>query len=371
MMRKYLFLSLLLFSFTSCHVARFVYYNNADIKDYKKFPQKIIHKPSDSFHFSESGKNLSMKVPAKFTNGNQEISFEKFLKDHKTVAFLIIRNDSILYESYFSDYSKESISPAFSAAKAFVSALTGIAISEGYIKSVHQPITDFLPELKDPGFKKITLEHLLNMRSGIKFDENYLNPFSQVPKFYYGLNLSKYIRKLKIKEEPDKNYEYISVNTLLLSMAIERATGKQLSQYLEEKIWQPCGMEYPASWNIDSRKDNTIKSFCCLNARARDFAKFGRLYLNSGNWNGKQIVPAEWVKRSETVMNDSRDGQNYHYTYQWRVTDYGAIFAKGLLGQYIWVNPAKKLIMVRLGKKYGDVDWAEFCNQLSKSITGN
>ena len=154
-MRKFLFLSLLLFSFTSCHVARFVYYNNADIKDYKKFPQKIIHKSSESFHFSESGKNLSMKVPAKFTSENQETSFEKFLKDHKTVAFLIIRNDSILYESYFSDYSKESISPAFSAAKAFVSALTGIAISEGYIKSVHQPITDFLPELKDPDLKKL------------------------------------------------------------------------------------------------------------------------------------------------------------------------------------------------------------------------
>lgn len=366
--RKYALpaLLLLLVFTSSCHIARFVYYNVADLNDYRKFPQKPVANTGQTFHFTELNTILTVALPQKFTT--EENNFEKFLTDHQTVAYLIIRNDSILYENYFDDYTRESVIPSFSVAKTFVSALMGIAIEEGYIKSVHQPITNYLPELKNPGLEKVTIENLLNMRSGIKFNENYLNPFSQIPKFYYGLNLKKYIHKLKMEETPDTRYNYLSVNTLLLSMAIERATGKQLSEYLQEKIWEPCGMEYPATWNIDSKKGNTIKSFCCVNARARDFAKFGRLYLNKGNWNGKQIVPINWVKQSTSVMNDSRDGQNYHYTYQWRVTDYGAFFAKGILGQYIWIYPQKKMIIIRMGKKYGDVDWADFAYEVSKNF---
>jgi CubicO group peptidase (beta-lactamase class C family) len=280
----------------------------------------------------------------------------------------VVRNDSLLYESYFSDYDETSVFTSFSVAKAFVSALVGIAIDEGYIYSTGQSITFFLKELQSPEFDKITIEDLLNMRSGIDFYEGYSSPFADMPKYYYGTNLKKYITHLTVKEPPDLHYDYISVNTLLLSLIVERATNTKLNKYLELKIWQPLGMEAEASWSVDSKEHNTIKSFCCINALARDFAKFGSLYLKQGNWFGKQIVPEKWVIRSTSIINDSRDSQDYPYTYQWRVLENGCFFAKGILGQYIFVDPHKNLVFVRLGKNYGDVDWADFCLELSNQL---
>ncbi len=138
----------------------------------------------------------------------------------------------------------------------------------------------------------------------------------------------------------------------------------KINKYLEQKIWQPIGMESDASWSIDSEKNQTIKAFCCINAVARDFARFGRLYLKKGNWNGKQVVPEKWVIRSTSIINDSRDSQGYPYTYQWRVLENGAFFAKGILGQYIFVYPEKNLVFVRMGKDYADIDWADLFVEL-------
>jgi CubicO group peptidase (beta-lactamase class C family) len=316
------------------------------------------------------------------------------------VAFLIIRNDSILYEKYFNGRNEESFVPSFSAAKSFVSALVGIAIGEGKIKNVDQSITDYLPELlkADERFSKITIKDLLNMRSGILFTESYLNPFGNVAKSYYGRNLLAQMNILKIKEDPDKRFDYVSMNTQLLSFIVERATGKKLPDYLDEKIWQPLGMEYDATWSIDSKKHKEAKAFCGLNARARDFAKFGRLYLNKGNWNGKQIVPEDWVDASTTV---NKTTQNFFYTYQWwhnverknlsdtinkngisRISTYtdkdgktfqylqkpmNDFFANGLLGQFIYVYPEKNVIIVRLGKN-SKVNWPKLFNKIAKEL---
>jgi CubicO group peptidase (beta-lactamase class C family) len=368
--RSLFFISILLTLLPACHVGRYFYYNFAGINDYKKFPQVPVENGGEVFYFHESDQEIEPLLPLGFIENEKDLSFDEFLDKKKTVAFIIIRNDSILYERYFDNYADSSIIQPFSISKVFASALTGIAIDEGYIESTEQPITDFIPELleNDPAFKKIRIEDLLNMRSGIKFNEGYTNPFADMAKYYYGTNLTKYITKLKIEGPPDQSYNYISVNSLLLGMAIERATGRQLNEYLQEKIWIPLGMEYDATMNVDSKKDNQTKVFCCVNARTRDFARFGRLYLNKGNWNGQQIVPELWVEKSMTIINDSRDSQNYPYTYQWRVKEDGAIFAKGVLGQYIYVDPAKKIIIVRLGKKSKGVHWAglmeEICGEL-------
>jgi CubicO group peptidase (beta-lactamase class C family) len=368
-LRPLLFTALLL-AMMSCHVGRFFYYNFADIKDYKKFPALPVENGGETFYFDKTNQPVFPALPEDFQTKKKNYSFDQFLEKKKTVAFLIIRNDTILYERYFSGYADSSVIPSFSVSKSFTSALTGIAINEGYIENADQSITDFIPELleNDPAFEKIRLEDLLNMRSGIKFNEGYTNPFADIAKYYYGKNLKKYITKLKIEEPPDQSYNYISVNTLLLGMAVERATGRQINQYLSEKIWIPLGMEYDASWNVDSKKDNQVKMFCCINAHAYDFAKFGRLYLNKGNWNGRQIVPREWVEKSMTIINDSRDSQNYPYTYQWRVKEDGAIFAKGVLGQYIYVDPAKNVIMVRLGKKSKGVHWARLMEEICEGL---
>jgi len=199
------------------------------------------------------------------------------------------------------------------------------------------------------------------MRSGLDFEESYRSPFSLMPKYYYGRNMKRYLKQLKVAGPPDKTYVYQSVNSLILGLMIQQAVGKPLNQYLEEKLWSPMGMESDASWSTDNK--NTIKYFCCINAVARDYARFGRLYLNKGEWNGKQLVPKAWMERTMSVVNDSRDGEGFGYTYCWRVTPKGAIFAKGILGQYIYVYPKKKVIIVRLGKKNG-ISWGKLCEKL-------
>ena len=363
-----IYLLLIMTLFSSCHVGRFFYWNFADVNDYKKFPAYKIKKADEAFKFFEAKHQISFRIPDKFKNTDKEISFDQFLIKHKTIAFLIIRNDTIIFEKYFKGYSKESIMPSFSVSKAFVSALTGIAIEDGFIKNTDQKVTEFLPELSKNGFDKVSIENLLNMRTGLKFSEVYLNPFAETGKFYYGRNLKKYVRKLKVKEIPGEKYEYQSGNTQILAEIIEKTSSKKLPDYLQEKIWKPIGMEYDASWNYDSKRSGMIKAFCCLNARARDFAKFGRLYLNNGNWNGKQIVPADWIARSTSVINDSKDSQDYSYTYQWRVIGNGCFFAKGLLGQYIYVDPVKNLIFLRFGESYAKTDWADLFLSLTKQI---
>ena len=354
----------------SCHVGRFFYWNFADVNDYKKFPSVEIKASTQTFNFIQPEKIHKLSLPSVYQEDDSEQSLLDFLNEHQTLAFLVIRNDTILFEEYFSDYEDSSIIPSFSVSKVFISALTGIAIDEGYIKSTQQPITDFIPELlqSDPNFSKIAIEDLLNMRSGIKFNEGYANPFADMAKYYYGRNLSKYISKLKIENPPNEKYEYISVNSLLLAMIIERSTNRQLNEYLSEKIWQPLGMEFDATWSIDSKKDQQIKAFCCINARARDFAKIGRLYLSNGNWNGQQIVPDPWVEKSMKIINNSKDSQGYPYTYQWRVKEDGAIFAKGVLGQFIYVDPKKNLVIVRMGKKSSNLVWAEFFEKLCEQL---
>lgn len=346
---------------SGCHVARYFYWNVANIDDYRKFQNARIPAPKTASRLPV--KTEPWKVPPAYADNNSQ-NLTTFLSKHKTVAFLIVRDDTVRYESYFEDYNQRSRVTSFSVAKTFVSALTGIAIDEGYITSVNDPVAKYLPYIDTTKFSSLTIRHLLNMRSGIKANEGYYNPFGDVAKYYYGRNLDKYLRNLQKKEAPGKTYEYLSVNTQLLADVLEHATGLSMQQYLEQKIWKPLGMEADALWSMDSRKHQTVKAFCCLNAYARDFARFGMLYLHQGQWLGKQVVPREWVATSHTVMNNSSDSQGYSYTYKWRVTEYGAFFAKGIRGQYIYIWPEKNSVAVRFGASYDDIDWARFMKQV-------
>lgn len=338
----------------SCTVGRLIIYNFADIGDYKKFPERSINKGTEAFQFSNSENGQS---PKGLTINGKQHTFDAYLGSHKTVAFLIIQNDTVKYEKYFAGYDKASIIPSFSMAKSVTSILIGCAIDDGLIRSVQQPVTDFIPELNKNGFDKVTIEHLLQMTSGLKFNESYANPFGEVAAFYYGGNLRNAVSKLKRKTEPGQRFEYVSGNPQILGVVLERALeNKSISQYLQEKIWQPIGMEYDASWSLDRKKNGVEKTFCCINARARDFAKIGRLYLNKGNWNGKQIVSRGWVEQSIKV--DTTNGSAWYYQYQWWLpTRSGDFMAQGILGQFVYVNPAKNLIIVRLGQSGGDADW--------------
>jgi len=350
---------------SGCHAGRYVIWNTADIKDQERFPAYKIENDAPVFNFTKS-KDRIPEIPGHLNSKEKYADFDQFLEDNHTLGFIVIRNDSLLYERYFNGAERSSRMTGFSVSKVFVSALTGIAVDEGYIKSVDQPVTDFLTEFKHPGFDKLTINNLLNMRSGIKFSETYFNPFGHAAKFYYGRDLKKYVYKLKIKNTPGSKYHYNSANPLILAMIIEKTTGKKFTEYFEEKIWSQLGMEHPATWNFDSEEHGMIKAFCCLNATAVDFAKLGRLYLNHGKWDGKQIVPEEWVKHSMVIHNDSRDSEEYPYTYFWRVLDNGSVFAKGILGQYIYIEPESNLIIVRFGIKRGKVHWSALIEEIAK-----
>lgn len=350
---------------TSCQVGRFVFRNFANITDYRIFPSRPLHNDSVKFTFQQASQ---ARFPKTITDKTQHtVNFEQYLEDNKSVAFLIIKNDTILYEKYFDHYEQESIVASFSMAKSVTSILIGCAIDDGFIKSVDEPVTNYVPELKKNGFEKVTLKHLLQMTSGLDFNESYVNPFGDAATFYYGRNLRKSITKMKLKSEPGKNFEYVSGSPQILGLVLERALKtKTVTAYLQEKIWKPLGMEYDASWSLDRKKNGLEKTFCCINARARDFAKIGRLYLNKGNWNGKQIVSEKWVEES-TRVNPADPGANF-YRYQWWLPSAtGDYMAEGILGQFVYVNPAKNMIIVRLGKKYGDADWPNIFMNLAEA----
>lgn len=352
---RYLSIATIGLSLNSCTFTRFFVYNFADIRDYKKFPKRIIEKDSIPFQFYIAKKGDYPKTAS--NNLGDTLTFDEFLEDHETVAFLIIRNDSIQYEKYFNGYSESSIVPSFSMAKSITSILIGCAIDDGIIQSVSEPVTHYIPEMKENGFGQVSIEHLLQMTSGLEFNEGYYNTFGEVAAFYYGRDLREATIDLELKDEAGEEFEYLSGNTQILGLILDRALkDKSISEYLEEKIWQELGMEYDASWSIDKKKNGLEKTFCCINARARDFAKIGRLYLNKGQWGGKQIVPESWVERSTKI--DTSNGSAWNYQYQWWLpTKKGDFMANGFLGQYIYVNPDQKLIIVRLGKNTGDISW--------------
>jgi CubicO group peptidase (beta-lactamase class C family) len=203
------------------------------------------------------------------------------------------------------------------------------------------------------------------MTSGLDFNESYVNPFGHAASFYYGTRLRKEISKLKLKEEPGKSFDYVSGNTQLLGLVLERALkNRTVTDYLEEKLWRKMGMEYDASWSIDRRKNGLEKTFCCLNARARDFAKIGRLYLNKGRWMDEQLVAQSWVEQSTRV--DTSQGSAWFYQYQWWLPSRsGDFMAEGILGQYIYVNPNKNLIIIRLGRSNGKANWERLFTSLA------
>ena len=354
-MFKYFFLSLLFCCLISCDVFRSLRYGGIPSQsDYKHFPQRIVNNEGPVYNFHKANKDYQLGTKIGLANrdfNSTNVSLDSFTTLHKTVTFLIVRNDTIVYEKYNKGYTSNSFVSSFSMAKPFVSTLIGIAIDEGKIKSENDFIVDYLPEFKDKiGWEKITIKNLLQHTSGIRFTDSELDPASDNAEFYWGDNLRKRMINITLECPPNTKFRYSSENTLLLGYIIEKVTGGTISKYLEDKIWKPLGMEAPASWSLDRKDDKAIeKTFCCLQARAIDFAKLGRLYLNEGNWNGKQIVSKKWVEYS--THSDPSGNNKHFYNNNWGIgpLKYGSYFAVGLFGQYLYMYPEKNIIIVRFG----------------------
>jgi CubicO group peptidase (beta-lactamase class C family) len=324
-----------------------VYYNFAGIDDYKIFDNSTV-KNGPAQPWNVSGSYNKMECPD---------SLNQLLGEIKTVALLVIKNDSLLYEKYWDGYSDSSWSNSFSMAKSITSLLTGIAIREGKIKSVNEPVGNYLPEFKEGLAAKLKIKDLLTMSSGSNWDEAYSNPLSVTTESYYGTNLYKTATGVKIVRDPGTLHSYKSGDTELLGLVLQKATGRTLSDYASEKLWQPLGAEHPALWSTDKSNGNE-KAFCCFNSNARDFARIGQLMLDSGKWNGTSIIDSAFYRQSITACNiPDDDGLDCdYYGYQWWIRPEfpGVFYARGILGQYVIIIPSKKTILVRLGHKRSD-----------------
>jgi len=361
---------------------RYTFWTPPGNSDFQKFSTRKIQNSDKPFQFEK--KTDETYIESLFNYKFRILgvtNFEEYIKKTKTTALIIIKNDTIIYEKYFGGFQRDDLSMAMSMTKSYVYSLIGIAINEGHISSVEDPITKYLPELikQDPRFKKITLKNLLMMSSGIEQRKSTLFniplPWDEDPISYYHPNLRKYILKnLNIISEPGKQFYYNDFNAELSGLILERAIDKTVSEYLEEKIWEPCGMEFPALWGLDSEKSGFEKKSSSLFVRPIDFAKYGRLYLEFGNWEGKQLIPKDWVIEStsdEATLNikdyyppvPSKWLSNTHYKYHWKGhmdPDSSMSYSiGGVMGQNVFIAPHKNLIIVHSGishKFYGVAD---------------
>ncbi|HRD54704.1 MAG TPA: serine hydrolase [Flavobacteriales bacterium] len=304
---------------------------------------------------------------------------EADLKALHSVGFAVWQHDSLIFEQYWNGWDADSVSNSFSVAKSYISVLTGIAMGEGKIKSVFQPVGDFLPEYKEGCYAKINLWHVLTMSTGLDWSESGKDPFSDNAKGYYGYNVRELSLNQPCRDQPGVEFDYISGATQIMTEVLEAAYGKELDELMREKVWGPLGCEHEAYWGKD-RKDGDFKGFCCLYATARDFGRIGQLYLDSGMWRGKQIVPREYWEASITPAKLLDKGApNARYGYFWWLAELDGMpihYCRGFHGEYVVVIPHERLVLVRTGMKREEVNatghpqdvfkWIEIARELAR-----
>jgi hypothetical protein len=379
-----LILIVLSIKYSPRYVYRLVRFNVADVYDYTHFENRVIRGSENAYSFKKNldeGYVESLFHDQVITSGFS--NFDQWAEISQTTALIVIQRDTILFEKYFNGFQRESYFHSQSMAKSFISLLTGFAIEFVFIKRKNDPMTDYIPELadRDPRFGKITIRNLLMMQSGLKYNESFL-PFVHLEApwhdeaigYYHGNVRKLLLQKVDIARESGKDFQYCNYNTSYLGLIIERATGKSVSEYLEEKLWSRI-MEYDALFSIDSKRSGFEYMPSRLIARAIDYARFGRLFLNEGNWNGEQLISKEWVR--EAVVEDKTVPREFYpdwlgsgcrrtyYKYQWwghtNCDSTYQFFATGNLGQTIYMIPDEDMIIVHCGNSLAyyneDVLW--------------
>lgn len=336
---------------------------------YQSFNATTIPASTQPFSFPVDTKDL----PDSFEYDGNLIATEDFLGDSQTSGFLVLKDGKIVSEDYWLGHQQDKQHISFSVAKSFVSALMGIAIEEGFVTNIEQDVTDYVPELMGSGYQGVSIKDVLQMTSGVSFNEDYgdfnsdINRFSRATAF--GTSLDDFSASLVREREPGTYHHYVSIDTQVLGMVLTRATGKSLSEYLSEKIWQPLGMEHQAFWLADDY--DMELALGGLNVSVRDYAKLGWLYLNQGTWtdkqgNTQQIVPKQWVIDSITAdaphlvagENNPASSSSFGYGYQWwlPLDAEDEFAAQGIYNQYIYIDPDQKLVIVKNSANYRFTD---------------
>ena len=335
-------------------VARAMWWREADVGDQYRFPARTIPAGDD---VSPLPSDIEIDPPTPPSGADDDRAFDEFLRGTGTLAFLVLDEDRLVYERYFGGADRRSRQTSFSVAKSFLSTLVGIAIDEGLIGSIGEPVTRYLPELarRDPRFEQITLRDLLTMSSGIRYEEQSLPlPWGDDVDTYYGTDLRDLaLNATQIERPPGQVWLYNNYHPLLLGLVLERVTGMSVSEYMSRKLWQPLGAERDATWSLDSEGSGFEKMESGLNATAVDYARFGALYLHEGEWNGARIVTQDWVHASTAADSTADPAEDYQY-FWWIDTERPSRFyALGNFGQYIYVAPDAGTVIVRNGRDWG------------------
>lgn len=360
------------------YLLRVLQYRTPDAETYKIFPQAVVHKSDSSFHFIKASKQRKDLDTLHVLDANRQlISLTDYIKNGKINAFLVIRNDSILYEKYSQNYNEKTLTTIFSGAKSMISIMIGQALEKGNIKSLNDKVTQYIPELKaNPAFKNITLKNLLDMKSGLEFQDALGGIvkafFSDEAKYFYSHDMKAELMKVKLVNKPGTVWVYKSIDPILLGWVLEKATGKSVSQFFEENTWRKIGTEYNASFGLDNKNGltNTASRF---QVTAIDFAKIGRLFLNKGKYNNKQVVPENWVSQSVSIGDEkpaSAKGwqKSAHHLLWWipQEGEKGDYAAEGMRGQRLYVDPKTNTIIVQFADRgAGDYPYRKISRYLA------
>ena len=330
------------------HLKNFAIWGKHSIHDYKTHPTRLV---------ASGGAPQYWPLDSNYNKGVIPDSLMAVIDSNDTHAFIVIQNGKLLYEKYWDGYTPKTLSGSFSAAKSIISLLIGIALDEGKIKSLDEPVGNYVPHFREAGLEKVRIKDLLTMSSGTNYQESDKSYFSLNASAYYGDDEGYLISQLKAKEPAGVHWDYRSADTQVLGFVVEKAFGQNISELVSERFMKPMGAEADALWLLDGDKKHE-KAFCCFNGVAHDYARFGQLVLNNGQWNGKQIVSESYIKAATTpasYLKDPYENENpvdfYGYQY-WIFKEQGheVVAQNGLFGQYVYIIRDKNAIVVRLGE---------------------
>ena len=305
----------------------------------------------------EDGEPISL--PTSFVYKGTVVESETFLAETDTSALLVIHDGKVRFERYMLTGGRGVNWFSASVAKSFISAAVGIAVAEEHIASIEEPITKYAPSLAGSAYDGVRIKDILQMSSGVRWNEDYSDPESDINRFgqimAVGGSMNEFAGTLDRESEPGTVNHYNSMDTQVLGMLLVGATGRTITDYMAEKLWRPLGMESDAYWMVDSK--GMEMAFGGLNATARDYAKLGELYRLGGLWNDAQIIPEAWVRASVTpdaphLTPEAKADDPFPvgYGYQWWIpaSDEGEFSAIGVYNQFIFVNPSRNLVIVKL-----------------------
>ena len=291
----------------------------------------------DTVNAFETGPELSLPI-----------DLDAYMREQRHASLLVVQDGAIRLEKYGLGFEEDGRWTSFSVAKSFTSTLVGIAIKDGDIESLDDPVSKYIEGLQGSAYDDVTVEQLLTMSSGIAWDETYTDPNSDVARFNThvaedgGSNLVSYMSDLSRAHPAGEVWNYSTGETNMIGILVMEATGKNLSEYLSERIWTPYGMQQEASWLLND--DGTEISGCCVQAATRDFARFGQFILDGAMIDGESVVPDGWIASATTTQAET-DFPGEGYGYQWWTYDSGAYAARGIFGQGIYIDPARNLII--------------------------